>query len=77
MITFIIQARSGSTRLPNKILLPFYNGKSILDLMLEKLSSINGTNILVATTTNMKDDAVVNIAKSITSHTFVDQRMMY
>ena len=63
MITFIIQARSGSTRLPNKILLPFYNGKSILDLMLEKLSSINGTNILVATTTNMKDDAVVNIAK--------------
>lgn len=63
MITFVIQARSGSTRLPNKVLLPFYNGKSILDLMLEKLSSINGTNILVATTTNVKDNAVANIAE--------------
>ncbi|WP_297604910.1 NTP transferase domain-containing protein [uncultured Alistipes sp.] len=63
MISFIIQARCGSTRLPNKILLPFYNGKSILDLLLDKLSAINGTNVVVATTTNANDDAIVSVAE--------------
>lgn len=64
MITFIVQARCGSTRLPNKILRPFYEGKSILDLMLEKLSSIKDTEVVVATTTNVKDDAIVTVAKN-------------
>ena len=37
MIYFVVQARSGSTRMPNKILKPFYKGNSILDLLIEKL----------------------------------------
>ena len=37
MIYFFVQARVGSSRLPNKILLPFYNGKNILELLIEKL----------------------------------------
>lgn len=63
MITFIIQARSGSTRLPNKILRPFYEGKCILDLMLEKLSLIDNTDVLVATTSNQRDDLIACMAK--------------
>lgn len=63
MVSFIIQARSGSTRLPNKILLPFYKDKCILDLMIEKLSSITNTNVLVATTLNSRDDRIVHVAE--------------
>ena len=38
---FIIQARLGSTRLPGKILLPFYKNRSILDLLIEKLQQVS------------------------------------
>lgn len=62
MITFIIQARSGSTRLPNKILIPFYKGQTILDLMIKKLLTINETKIIIATTTNPKDNAIAEVA---------------
>ena len=41
MLSFIVQARVGSSRLPNKILLPFYNGKSIFEMLLEKLKSFS------------------------------------
>ena len=39
--TFIIQARLGSSRLPGKILLPFYENKTILDLLIEKLKKVS------------------------------------
>jgi len=35
----ILQARTGSTRMPEKVILPFYDGKSILDLLLEKVKN--------------------------------------
>jgi len=35
----ILQSRLGSTRLPNKIILDFNKGKSILDIILEKITS--------------------------------------
>ena len=38
---FVVQARLGSTRLPGKILKPFYGNQSILDLMVHKLSAIS------------------------------------
>lgn len=58
----IIQARTGSTRLPQKMLLPFYNGFSVLELLLMRLkNNISDTNI-VATTTNRADDEILNIA---------------
>ena len=53
---FIIQARMGSTRLPNKILLPFFNDKCILDLLIEKLKRIPAADIIIATSVNKNND---------------------
>ena len=58
---FIIQARTGSTRFHNKILLPFYNSKTILDLQLENIQKyFPGALIIIATTTNKADDVIVD-----------------
>lgn len=62
MIHFIVQARSGSTRMPNKILLPFYDGKSILDLLIEKLKQVNNTKVIIATSINPNCDSIENVA---------------
>ena len=40
---FLVQARMGSTRLPHKVLRPFYNNNCILDLLVDKLNQIAGT----------------------------------
>ena len=53
----IIQARLGSSRLPKKILMPFWNGKSILQLIIEKVRALNLPFIL-ATTNNDLDDEI-------------------
>ena len=62
--TFIIQARLGSSRLPGKILLPFYENKTILDLLIEKLKKVS-PNIILATSHSeenalLKDVALAN-----------------
>lgn len=61
-IAFIIQARLGSTRLPGKILLPFYQNKSILDLLIEKLQQIENTQIILATSESEKNNLLEEIA---------------
>lgn len=59
----IIQARMGATRLPNKMLLPFYNQKGILELLIDNLKSeFQDLPIVLATTTNVKDDALETLA---------------
>lgn len=63
MISFVVQARSSSTRMPNKIMLPFYKGKSILDLLIEKLSEVENTNIIIATSVNPNCDVIEEVAK--------------
>lgn len=55
-IGIIVQARMGSTRLPGKILRPFYQDKSILDILLDKLHNVEGTKIIVATSTSPNND---------------------
>lgn len=60
---FIIQARMGSTRLPQKILLPFYDGKSILELLIEKLSQIENMGIVIATSNGSENDVLESFAK--------------
>lgn len=60
--TIIIQARTGSTRMPKKVILPFFNGKCIIDILLEKLLR-TGIPIVLATTENTADDALVAKAK--------------
>lgn len=64
-LCLIIQARTGSTRLPQKMLLPFYGEQTILDLLLERIKkSISpDIDIIVATSTSEKDLKIVDIAK--------------
>lgn len=64
MIHFIVQARSGSTRMPNKILLPFYETRSILDLLVEKLKKVGGTRVIVATSVNANCNMIEEVAKA-------------
>ncbi len=64
MLSFIVQARLGSTRLPGKILLPFHDGKSIFELMLDKLKSIPGTDCIVATSESPVNDPLQEICRT-------------
>lgn len=60
----IIQARTGSTRLPRKIILPFYNGRNILELLLERFKrEVKEELLIVATSTNVNDDAINDICE--------------
>ena len=46
----IIQARTGSTRLPNKMILNFYQGKTIPEIIIESLKKqFNSSRIVLAT----------------------------
>ena len=60
--TFIVQARMGSTRLPGKILLPFYEGHSILELLIKKLFRIPNASVVVATSEKEADDRIAEVA---------------
>ena len=56
----IIQARLSSTRLPGKVLRPFVGDKTILDVQLETIKKcLPNHELVVATTTNPVDDALV------------------
>ena len=62
-VVTIVQARTQSTRLPGKVLLPLGDG-SVLDVMLARVKAARlvGT-VVVATTTNVEDDAIEAIAR--------------
>jgi spore coat polysaccharide biosynthesis protein SpsF (cytidylyltransferase family) len=60
----ILQARTGSTRMPEKVILPFYRDQSILDLLLEKLKKLD-IPVVLATTTNPSDDRICNLAQKL------------
>lgn len=60
-ISIIIQARTGSTRLPNKMIKTFYEGKSLLEIIIKRLKKVE-IPIVVATTTNENDDLIEKIA---------------
>jgi len=59
----ILQARTGSTRMPEKVILPFYQEESILDLLLEKVKK-TGIPAVLATTVNPSDDRICAIAEN-------------
>lgn len=54
----MVQARLGSTRLPGKILKPFYGNQSILDLMVHKLSAISNIPVIIATTNSVINEPI-------------------
>ena len=58
----ITQARTGSTRLPGKVLKTI-NGRTLLEIHIERLQKCkNVSQILVATTTNEVDDVICKIS---------------
>ena len=57
----ILQARTGSTRMPEKVIRPFFNEKSILDLLIEKVQKL-GVPAVLATTVNPLDDRICELA---------------
>lgn len=61
--TIAIQARTGSTRLPGKMTRPFFDGKTILELIVEELlGSFASDQIVVATSTQESDAAIAEMA---------------
>ncbi|CAN5267474.1 glycosyltransferase family protein [soil metagenome] len=61
----IIQARTGSQRLPGKVLLPFDGEKNILELIISRLKrSIHGLPIVVATSISESDNAIAMVAEA-------------
>lgn len=59
----IVQARSGSTRLPGKILKKV-NDKTLLEYGIERIQKAKKIKeVIIATTVNEKDDVIAQIAK--------------
>jgi len=66
MLGIIVQARLQSSRLPKKIILPFYKEKGIVELLLENLRmNFNQYPLIIATTTNPIDNKLVEIGKKL------------
>ena len=61
-IGIIIQARMGSTRLPNKVLTEIEN-KPLLKHVMERCSNANVHDIIIATSTNEENDSIENFCK--------------
>jgi|GEM_PF-445132 len=71
MIIAIIQARMSSTRLPGKVLKKI-SGKTLLEILIERLRySKKLDKIIIATSFNKKDRAIVKLAKKIKCSYFV------
>jgi spore coat polysaccharide biosynthesis protein SpsF (cytidylyltransferase family) len=67
----IIQARAGSSRLPGKMLMPFYKDLTILDIIIKNLLDyFDADQIIVATTLNQKDNDIENTGKKLGVQTF-------
>ena len=64
MKSFIIQARLGSSRLPNKIVLPFYHKSTILDILIDKLKNFPQCDIILATSCNKENDLLLFTLKN-------------
>lgn len=70
-IGIIIQARKGSTRLPSKVVMPFYEGDSVLKIILDKIALFYPKKqIILATTTSVIDDEVVAVGEQVGVNVF-------
>lgn len=60
----VIQARSGSTRMPAKILLPFDGERRIIDIIIDNIKrDCSDKRIILATTLNPADDLLEEVAR--------------
>lgn len=63
-LCFIVQARLGSIRLANKMIIPFFREQTILEIILEKLKlNFPDIQIIVATPISKANDVVEQTAK--------------
>ena len=58
----VVQARTGSTRLPGKVLQDLA-GRPLLRFMLDRLTDLRVDELVVATSTLERDDPVADIAR--------------
>ena len=67
----IIQARKGSTRLPGKVVMPFFEGQGILEIIIKKITSrYSKSFIILATTTSEIDNEVAELGRSLGVNVF-------
>lgn len=57
----VVQARTGSTRLPGKVLVDL-GGRPLLTLLLQRVLRLDGVDVVVATSDLDQDDAVASLA---------------
>ena len=61
----IVQARMGSTRLPGKVLMELSKEETILSLLIKRLKLSKELNeIIIATTEDKKNEAIIKVAQS-------------
>src|SRR5262245_2103056 len=64
-IVAVVQARTGSSRLPGKVLLPL-KGKTLLERMLHRIGAATTlSDIIVATTRKSEDDPIRDICRRL------------
>lgn len=67
----IVQARLGSNRLPGKVLMDFDNDKTLLDVIVSRINLAKKVDkIIIATTKNKNDDAIVDHCKKMNYNYF-------
>lgn len=65
-IGIIIQARMGSTRLPGKMGKPFFKQQSLIEVILRNILKVDpDISVVLATSSNSKDDYLEEIGKTI------------
>ncbi|MEZ5050617.1 MAG: hypothetical protein R2766_13310 [Saprospiraceae bacterium] len=65
-IGIIIQARVGSSRMPGKVLLPFFENQSILEILISKIKQgMNDLPLVVATSRSEGDDKIEFLCKDM------------
>lgn len=63
-VGIIIQARKGSTRLPGKMLMPFYEDHSLAEIIFSKLKTVSAKYpVILATSTDHNNDKLAELAK--------------
>ena len=61
-IKIIIQARTGSTRLPKKMILPFFGDEGVFSLILTRITNaIDKDDVVLATSVNPNNDVLVRL----------------
>ena len=59
-VTAIVQARMGSTRLPNKVMMPIEDGTPLIEILLSRLSKSSEIDQIILATSALLQDKTPN-----------------